>query len=261
MYLVNFVLDHWVISTLVYLVLMSLPAIRFVKLFTTEGWYKELWLRRRWLRYPLFVSFLIPGYVFALPLLALFIMGDRARKRREEQKQAHEAEESGKAQARRLKIETENQEKASKRKSWFEENKPVLYYNTIDGVTAVLRPADRERVIRDTENARADERWEYTSFIPARETFLFATKPGSALIKKNSNGVRTARWFSELQELCRENNCDLKHDPTIFVPWVNEGVIPFKEQREALDDCGGRSLQIELIDKQAPAELQSLPLR
>ena len=43
-----------------------------------------------------------------------------------------------------------------------------------------------------------------------------------------------------------------------FRSWVNETLLSFEEQSRIIQDCHGRGSIAELIDKQAPSELQPL---
>lgn len=270
MYIFNFVIAHWIVFSLVYLVLMGWTAFRFANRLAEDHWYGDIhWYRlgriRRFriypFRYPLRLACLAISYLFAVPLFVLFQIGNYFDWKEGKEREKRDAESSRQAQERRRQTEETNQRRALQRRDWFAGNKPTLYFNNVSGVTAVLRSADYERAKRDTQNARTNELWEHSVLRPARETFTFITKSGGELIQANYDHARrykVAGWLSDLHEICQAADCSLVRDETIFVPWVNETLVSFQDQSQILMDCHCRASAVELIDKQAPSELQPL---
>lgn len=274
MFLYNFVVEHWVIS-LLYIVLMWWIVSRFEEWVFEQGfrWYKRiywigipLWGRSKLFpracfypfRLPLKILFLLIGYVFAIVLVILFALETYFERKEEKQNEKRRVEAAERQREYLKRLEEDNNLRALGRRDWFGKNKPKLYFNTVSGVTAVLRPADWEAAKRMTENAKVNELWEHTTLRPHRETFVFVTKSGAELVQTNdahARNYKVAGWLSDLHDLCRTTDCQLLRDETIFVPWVNETLVPFEEQGRIIRDCS-KATEKELIDKQAPVELQ-----
>jgi hypothetical protein len=249
---------------------MGWMAFHFANRLAEDRWYSDIhWYRLGQIgrfriypfRYPLRLACLAIAYLFAVPLFILFQVENYLVRKEEKEREKRQIEASKQAQERRRQTEETNQRRTLQRRDWFGSNKPTLYFNTVSGVTAVLRPADHERAKRDTQNARTNELWDHAVLKPARETFTFVTKSGGELIQTNCNYARrykVAGWLSDLYELCQATDCSLVRDETIFVPWVNETLVSFQEQGQILRDCHGQASSLELIDKQAPGEMQPL---
>ena len=270
MFFFNFVVEHWVAFSLIYLVWMGWTAFRFANKLAEDQWYSNIhWYRIGMIgrfrfypfRYPLRLACLAISYLFAVPLFILFRIGDYLDWKENKERRKREAEASKQAQERRRQTEETNQRRTLSRRQWLSDNKPKLYFNTVSGVTAVLRPVDYESAKRQTQNARTNELWAHNVLKPVRETFTFVTKSGGELIESNYHFARTykvAGWLSDLCELCQATECSLVRDETIFVPWVNETLVSFQEQDQIFRSCHGQASAAELIDKQAPVELQYL---
>ena len=278
MFLFNFVVEHW-LASLIYIVFFWWTVSRFMDCVYDHPpkWYKFLywvgipiWGRKSGLfpraclypfRITLRIAEIVVGYVLAIPLFLILRLVDFAEWREDKERQKRQTEANIKAMEWRRQTEEKNQLKALQRRDWFAGNKPTLYFNTVSGVTAVLRPADYERAKRDTQNARTNELWAHNVLKPARETFTFVTKSGGELIQANCDHARRYKvtgWLSDLHEICQAADCSLVRDEAIFVPWVNETLVSFQEQVRILMDCNGQASAVELIDKQAPSELQPL---
>jgi hypothetical protein len=180
-----------------------------------------------------------------------------------EQMQA--AEKAEKENERKTKHwEEENKRREAAREQWLLEHrgKLGLYYNTIAGVTAVLRPTDYRQVEARTNAARLDEEWDAASVLmPATNTCLFVTAPGKKIVE-GCAGTENARdlvagMYSVLRALCDEYDVQLVHKADIFVPFVNETLVPFEEQYRGV--VRGRATSTFLLEAQAPEELQYLP--
>jgi len=159
----------------------------------------------------------------------------------------------------------ENASRTESRKQWFAEHKPQLFYNTVSGVTVVLRPADYAAIQKETKRYRCDGFWESGStLMPARETVVFVTKKGRELVDKSlgshaSGNYMVAGFRSRLDDIMEEGGAELVHKDDIFVPWINEALMSFKEQRSAMNECHSSGSVQVLIWKQAPAEHQPIP--
>lgn len=160
----------------------------------------------------------------------------------------------------------EDLRRAIARKQWLDENKPKLYFNTVSGVTAVLRPADYTEAQRRTELARISEYWpSQTVLMPIRQTFVFVTKTGEETIQKGvdrgGNSVRrykVAGLLASLHEIAYAGGAILEKKEDIFVPFVNESLMSFSGQAALIQDGFDKASVLTLIESQAPAELQSL---
>lgn len=160
--------------------------------------------------------------------------------------------------------EQEQARRAQLRKEWIAANKPKLYYNTVSGVTAVLRPADYDACQKDTKRSRRNGFWEKNNILlPARQTFVFVVKQGEELIRANTGSdhvrrYKIAGWLSQLDEIIEKGEVELERKEDIFVPWVNESLVPFEQQMNTLQDCFSSGSYFDLIEKQAPVELHPL---
>ena len=181
-------------------------------------------------------------------------------KRQDEQYRQYRKEE----RAEREQKEQENARRTEARKQWLAENKPKLYYNTVSGVTAVLRPADYTAVQKNTELSRRNGFWEKDNvLLPVRDTFVFVTKQGREMIDANTGSdfvgrYKVAGWISKLDDIVEKSGAELVRAEDIFVPWVNETLVPFKRQSEIMHDCVHTGSHYHLVEAQAPAELQPL---
>ncbi len=158
----------------------------------------------------------------------------------------------------------ENERRADARAQWFTDHRPRLYYNTIDGVTAVLDPEEYVATKKRTAHAITDERWSNPSrFLPEAKTCVFVTQSA----RNRIFAILKTEWVAEkkicgyrsrLDIIVEKNNVELVHAPEIFVPWVNESLLSFETQRQKFRDCEGWGTSEMLVERQAPAELQSI---
>ena len=184
----------------------------------------------------------------------------KERKRREQEQKQRLEQQQAEQEARKR----ENARRCEARKQWFAENKPKLYYHTVNGVTAVLRPADYLEAQKQTERSRRDGFWEKDNvLIPVRGTVVFVTKQGRETVKANTGTdfvghYKVAGYISKLYEIVEKSGAELVRAEDIFVPWVNETLVTFNEQVEILHNCVHTGTHLHLIEAQAPDELQSL---
>lgn len=269
----DWVVEHWIFSSLVVYVLLTIRLVfglwkRFVE---ESSWYQRFVLRltrgRRTRQIKgrdliILIPLFLLGLLFLFPTTPILWPVLKYREIRKEKRIAMECRQRLERQNEvERQQRQENRSRAEARKKWFATNKPTLYYNTINGITAVLRPADYERMKRETKHARLDERWNHTILKPSTHIFTFVTKSGGELIEARGSHIRHGRvagWISRLHQLCEEHDCSLVKDETIFVPWVNETLVSFSEQERVFTRGGSDWLAAELIDQQAPPELRPL---
>jgi|GEM_PF-6293833 len=234
-------------------------------------WYKRLYWIPIWGRSGLFpraclypfrillrIMEIMVGYMLAIPLFMMFQIVDLIEWKERKADKKRWAKQAEKDRQHREWAKNTNEVRALGRRKYFELNKPKLYFNTVSGITAVLRPSDWEAAKKETEKARTNELWEHNVLRPQPATYTFVTKTGSELIQTNDSRARrykVAGWLADLHEICQQTECSLLRDETIFVPWVNETILTFAEQGQAFHDCHGKASIAELINRQAPAKL------
>lgn len=178
----------------------------------------------RWYYWPLMVlTFLIFVVLFAVWLCfrPRYYWLKRKERRRQEREEAER-----KAQEERI-------------KKWEEEHPPVLYYNTDNGVTAVIPKADYEVAVRhrkcEIRNGLTTEKLLPLIF----HTYLFLHTSA----KKVPTGFQTG-WLSDFDELREVAKVERRTD--IFVPFVSEKTMPFSEQEKVLRKPTSRDLPARL---------------
>lgn len=275
MLLFDFVVEHWLLS-LVYVLVTATTVFRFRRQIVMKSrWYRNVHyhLVGRWEAQQLqwigvlvlFVFVLLPVTLLLFPVapvlwIVLGHLDAKEQKRRAEQDKQYREKE----RAERERIQQENARRAEARKQWLAENKPKLYYNTVSGVTAVLRPADYTDAQKQTERSRRNGFWDKDNvLLPVRDTFVFVTKQGREMIDANTGSdyigrYKVAGWISQLDDIVEKSGAELVRAEDIFVPWVNETLIPYKQQSETMHDCVHTGSHFYLVEAQAPAELQPL---
>ena len=140
-----------------------------------------------------------------------------------------------------------------------------VYFNTVGGITAVLRPKDYLKVQEWTDIARRDGFWQHEHMLmPSPNTVVFVTKQGSDLIMKwcvilNIHMERKiAGWASELDVIVEQWKVKLIHDPQIFVPWLDNYTVSLQEQAMPLLSCKDRGNVHFLLESQVPKDLQPI---
>lgn len=190
--------------------------------------------------------------VFMAPLL-WFIVRSHDKKEWEKKYREEVALREREALARQRR----NFERAERRREWLIANPPTLYYNIVCGITAVVRPYDYDRIRMETFKAIRNELWSAEAVLmPIPETFVFLQESGRQRFATNLNTEspfnHACGWLTDLDELVRKNNVRLEKKPDIFVPYVNEGLLPFGKHTYRRP---GR-FAFELVDAQAPANMQ-----
>jgi hypothetical protein len=191
--------------------------------------------------------------LFPLPLILM--LRDYAFRKSVERTQARERREAANAR------EQKNQKRAKELEKWLGVNQVVVYFNTIAGVTAVLREKDYDRAVKLTEDMVCDERWKNDNVLaPVHPTFIFYQKGGLHTFEAYKPGFNvehyTCGWLSKLHRMAKDKNIRLERKENIFVPFVNESALPFEQHCQ---HCSGTTnLTKALFVEQLPSELQPL---
>jgi hypothetical protein len=159
----------------------------------------------------------------------------------------------------------ENASRTAMRKQHYSEQPPVLHYNTVAGITAVMTPYAYEKALKSTRVARSNETWQNEKVLSPSvcRPFIFLTLSGKKTVHAATTKLgytsEMYRWYSELQELVEECNINLVYSPDIFVPYVNDTLTPFTEQDITTPGYGcSRSLEGCLIGYNVPEEMRDL---
>jgi hypothetical protein len=171
------------------------------------------------------------------------------------------------AEKRRLEAEEfqrHNRERADARKQWAIENRPILYYNTVSGIMAVMTPSAYQACQESTNAHRRNALWTHeSSSMPSKAACLFVNATGRRLFSQNhgtadpiENGY-VSGWFTDFDELERRYGIKLEHRPDIFVPYVNETILPFDDHRDGLNSRA-RNYEHDLVIRQMPEHLHPL---
>jgi hypothetical protein len=269
MFFFNFVVEHWILSLIIYILASLRPALRFYQNVIDDV--RERW----WIDRPrpviewvfskvLFVS----AFVF-VPVLWLIGRPFEFRRRMRE-KEEYEAcveqdrQNREKQKQRELEREQENKLRAEARKSYFATDPPKLYYNTVNGITAVMRPADYEECKLQTKRALRDQRWTKEGVLmPSHSARIFLQQSGLELFRTNFNTKEefswTCGWLSRFDEVVERNGVQLEQKTDIFVPFVNESVLPFKDHLPRMHHQWSEGdLTMYLVSRQAPQEMWPL---
>lgn len=271
----DFVVNHWLILLSVYVVLSARVVWRFDReVVQRTDWFYRLRhvLHGQWaVRQVRFIGGAIFVLLRLLQLLLLFVPApvlgfvlgcmDAKQRRRIAEVDRETEEQSRLAIKRKL---HENEARAQVRKEWFVANPPKLYFNTVAGITAIVRPADYVEAQAFTQKRRRDGFWERDNILcPWPQTFIFINKQGDELIRairqrgEHVRMYKVAGWFSDLDDLVERHEIELVRADDLFIPWVNESLVSFAEQGNLFRDCYGAGYA-EFVLKQAPAELQPL---
>jgi hypothetical protein len=259
------VLDTWMgfglflLGSLCYLVLFGATTTRVVKdTFKSRGARKvRQWLGSWFPRFVFGLGLLIIcimlGYIFAP---AMWVVHRRRDHNLEQDHQRQRIEKNREQAERQGNRNEENRARRVLRDQWLAENPLKLFYNTMDGVTAVLRPADYQEAARRTSYAVADGLWETEQiFVLQRPTYVFGTVEGQKIVRERFG--TTPRLLSELYDLRDCHGVELVRDERIFVPAMNERMISFREQ---VDSVARPTYPFQqLVEAQAPPEMRHLP--
>src|SRR3989344_4267076 len=157
----------------------------------------------------------------------------------------------------------ENLRRELARRDWLAINKPVFYFKTVNGITAVLRPADYEATKVTTQRMRRDGFWEKENVLyPAKQTFVFVTKQGKEAIDANTasdkSRYKVAGLISQFDDIVAKATAVAIKVDDIFLPWINETLVSFEKQSTILHDCVHTGSYYHLVEMQAPEELQPI---
>src|SRR3989344_4318057 len=237
----NFLLEHWFVALLIL-------AIYFRLTWRTVHRYHNEILRGH---YPnRRVLWTIHVMEFALAPILWVNLKRHDESERERVRKEADAREHNEAALKRQEID----KKDKLRQQWLRENPPTLYCNTIDGITAVVRPEDYEKCKIRTTRATRNGLWGVESILmPMSETYLFVNENGRRQIEKVLKTLspmnHVCGWFTDLDDMVQEYNVILETKNEIFVPFVNETILPFDNHLNA----GHRDrLRWELIESQSP---------
>ncbi len=187
------------------------------------------------------------------------------RRKQDEEESERIAENNARARREQLEREAlalENSRREFLRRQWIATHKPALFYNTIDGVTAVLTFNALTAARHMTQIAFENGTWAVSSrLIPIYGTVIFTTDAGRERVVASLGSelrakYHTAGFTSTLREIAREWNVELIRAEDIFVPGVSEALMPFNKQWEAIGTCHDKGNSVALIQSQAPLELQ-----
>lgn len=108
-------------------------------------------------------------------------------------------------------------------RKWKEENPPVIYFNTINGVTVAVRKDQHDRAVekrdKDVRNGLAQKR---KILPPIYYSFLFYHASA-----KNAPELFKTGWLSDFDDLKKVARVERRSD--IFVPFVSEGLVTLVE--------------------------------
>jgi hypothetical protein len=271
----DFVVKHWIL-TLVYVLLFANTVYLFyMGIVVKSNWYERLrhHLIDKWSD-PLvritgtilmLLLFVLPVMLSALsiaPVLWVYLRHMDAERVKRWEKEYLERERYRRAEEEERN--QENERRAKARKRWLADNKPRLYFRNLLGITAVLRPRDYEAAQKETAISRRNGFWERENIlIPVSETFVFVTKKGKELIDSNTGSdsvskYKTSGWLSQLDDIVEQGGVEMVRADDIFVPWVNESLVSFPEQKEIFKDRAKTGTYYSLVETQAPKELQMI---
>ncbi|MDP3741469.1 MAG: hypothetical protein Q8R08_04070 [bacterium] len=132
---------------------------------------------------------------------------------------------------KRWKVEEQHrqeQERETARKKrvdeWLAANPPVLYHNTIEGVTAVVRKDKYEEAVRQHQRDIRDGLVVKVKPLVIYETYLFC----HASAKSVPDDHKTGR-LSDFDDLAKVAKVERRGE--IFVPFANDSVVPLHLQR------------------------------
>lgn len=254
MFLYNFVVGQWFI-VLLYLLLSLRPVVRAHRRAIEGASHPDHWFYKL-----LFILMFVCVPVWELWIRlrrALLFWANRPTKseRQEQQRQGlFRADQDRKE----LELARENKVRADKRREWLAANETHLYFNTVIGITAVLPLDDFELNKKQTECARLNETWTSEVLMPHPGIRVFVSKPGEEAIRKASRCTNILGSYGELVQRCREANCKLIKDESIFVPFVNESLLTFTEQDGYIFDYRGSNWFFDMVERQTPKDLQPI---
>lgn len=166
---------------------------------------------------------------------------------------------------RHRKFMEENERRSVLRLRFLQQNGVDLYINTVNGITAVLTAEKHSQCLEQTKYGRMDRVWNHkhslAPVIPG--TYVFATKHGQEWISKKVGDYYKCHPLSELHKIAAEAmergiDVRLRRDERIFVPFASEGLVSFRNQQEWFRPEYHEATYSDLIDAQAPTDLQAI---
>jgi hypothetical protein len=175
---------------------------------------------------------------------------------REKERRAEEQ----RLQAEKLRAErqAENKKRARLQEEWFAEHPRKLFFNTMNGVTAVLSPNALEDGEKITRYALLDGHWSHEKILkPTGDTCLFVTVEGWTTVRMHLGEQVSLQMLSRLHDLAEKHKIELCRDERIFVPAMGEVIVPFGGQAAGVVASYKRVSEL-LVTSQIPQELQLL---
>jgi hypothetical protein len=245
------VLDHWIISLLVVLYV----ALYF---YTVRRYHSELFYLGSG------GGRVVRGIVFVGLFLIAPYLRHKLKKQDEQMENERIQEESAEREHKAEAWRNANAERKKLREAWFAENPITLYYNTVNGITVVMTQAMYEANLVTTKRHRRNAMWDKNVLVPNTEAFLFVDANGLEIFKRNA-GTNTSDpigynyvsgWLTSLDDMVERYKITLEQKVEIFVPLVNQSVLPFAEHQYRRHDV--EHYEYQLVVKQAPKVMQPL---
>ena len=142
----------------------------------------------------------------------------------------------GRKDEERRRREDEHQEKLRRREerinAWKRENPPIIFYNTIAGITVAVRADDYELGKERTTRAIVDGDWagDAPCLVPIQKTFIFCETATIGVVSCQYLAGRKSELMVGMAKVAR-----LDQRPDIFVPFVSDALLSFDEQKKRID--------------------------
>lgn len=222
----------------------------------TESW----WYRGSWYaRYPMWL------FVYFVEICLAPLLLYRVRKHDQEEADQRWREIQNETERRRVAKEIENRRRGQHRKEWLAKNQLVLYCKTVAGITAVVSTSEYDKYIEKTRRERRNETWQHKDvLLPIPTTVTFVTQSGYDLVRNHlvSRKYNTdnpfyfgvSGWLTDLDDLVKEYNVQIELKDDIFVPFVNDALVPFEVHPR--NPAGDRYRYFRLVIEQIPVDLR-----
>jgi hypothetical protein len=139
-----------------------------------------------------------------------------------------------------------------------------LFYNTIEGITTVMTPAQYAAQIEATRLARLDGLWTHENLLlPTKNAFVFYTEEGLGRIRHNMSVSNAHEYgfvsgpMSHLAKLVEHYQIKAARKEDIFVHYANLTLLD-KRSQELLRSNQAGWYKDHLIYSQFPKELQPI---
>lgn len=134
------------------------------------------------------------------------------------------------------KVERSVQKKKEQEAEWLKNNPPVIYYNEVGGIVSLLREEYYEELLQQRDLDAIDAKKSNDSVLDLNANYLFLIDKEAFEEKQFENRKTIWHFVSSYQDLIPilEKDCKLIKDDKIFVPFVNETLLSYTEQMEAV---------------------------